>query len=161
MRVPNGRLLLTGLLLFTLVAPQPARAATANVWKKVRYQGGTIDASVNRFDWNTTVTTSADTVELLFGGFQSVRIPARSITALSYGQKAYRRVADMATLSVFLTPVALFGVLHKSRDHLIGIEFKGTDAKPGAVLLMVHKDRYRELLLTLKDMTGKPVENWP
>jgi hypothetical protein len=160
MRVPAGRPLLVCLLLCTLVAPRPAGAA-ANVWQKVRYEGGTVEARVNRFDWNTTITTSSDTVELVFAGHKSVKIAARDITALSYGQKAYRRVADMATLSVFLTPLALFGVLHKSKDHLIGIEFRAADGKPGAVLLMVHKDRYRELLLTLKDMTGKPVENWP
>jgi hypothetical protein len=161
MRVRDGRLLLIGLLLCTLIAPRPVRAAGANVWKKVRYEGGTVDVSVNRFDWNTTVTITSDTLELLFGGLKSSRIGARDITRISYGQKAYRRVADMATLSVLLTPLALFGILHKSKDHLIGIEFTASDGKAAAVLLMVHKDQYRELLLTLKDITGKPVENWP
>jgi hypothetical protein len=141
---------------------QPGRNLYAgDSWKKIRYQGGTVDASVNRFDWNTTLATTAGEIELVFGGRTTVRIAVTDIGALSYGQRAYRRVADMAALSVVLTPVALFGLLHKSRDHLVGIEFKSPTGQPGAVLLMVHKDSYRELLMTLKGMTGKPIENWP
>lgn len=152
---------LAATLLCVLLMPLPVAAADTKVWKKVRYEGGTVEARVNRFDWNTTVTIGFDNLDLVFGGYTPFRIPVREVTHLSYGQKAYRRVADMATLSVFLTPVALFGVLHKSKDHLVSIEFTDSAGKRGAVLLMVHKDQYREFLLTLKDVTGKPVENWP
>jgi hypothetical protein len=64
--------LLIGLLLCTFIAPRPAKAA-AHVWQKVRYEGGTIEARVNRFDWNTTITTTSYTVELVFGGTKSVK----------------------------------------------------------------------------------------
>jgi hypothetical protein len=137
----------------------PLLSAT-QVWKKIRYQGGTIDASVNPFDWNTTITASGDHIELVFAGRKTVKIAAGDITALSYGQKAYRHVADMAALSVIATPIALFGILHKSTDHLVGIEFT-TPAGHSAVLLMVDKYSYRDLLTTLKAMTSKPVDNWP
>ncbi len=147
-------------LFCSLLMPTPLLSA-AGVWKKIRYQGGTIDASVNPFDWNTTLTATADQVELVFAGRKTVKIAAAGITTLSYGQRAYRRVADMAALSVVVTPIALFGILHKSKDHLIGIEFKTPAGQRGGVLLMVHKDSYRELLLTLKVITGKPVDNWP
>jgi hypothetical protein len=115
---------------------------------------------VNPFDWNTTLTASADHIELVFGGRKTVRIAVADITALSYGQKAYRHFANMAALSVIATPIALFGILHKSTDHLVGIEFK-TPAGHCAVLLMVDKDSYRGLLTTLKAVTGKPVEYRP
>lgn len=150
---------LVGILLCALGTSHPLIAE--QVWKKIRYEGGTIEARVNRFDWNTTAITHPDALELVFAARTTVRLAASDITALSYGQKAYRRVADMATLSAFLTPVALFGILHKSRDHLVGIEFNTTGGQRGAVLLMVHKDSYRDFLLALKAMTGKPVENWP
>ncbi len=147
-------------LLAALLFPIPLPAANPIVWKKVRYEGGTVDARVNRFDWNTTVSAAPGLLELRFGGQKTLRIATSAVTRLSYGQKAYSRVAGMATLSVFLTPAALFGVLPKSRDHTVAIEF--TDGgKPGAVLLMVHKDNYRDLLLTLATLTGKTVENWP
>ncbi|MBL8212622.1 MAG: hypothetical protein JNK87_18050 [Bryobacterales bacterium] len=151
----------TASLFAALLLPGNTPAAGPPVWKKVRYEGGTVEARVNRFDWNTTVSIVSGAIELRFGGQKTYRIPTSAVTRLSYGQKAYRRVADMATLSVFLTPVALFGVLHKSKDHTIAIEFTAHDGKPGAVLLMVHKDNYRDLLLTLANLTGKTVENWP
>ncbi len=67
----------------------------------------------------------------------------------------------MVALSIMVNPVALFGLFHKSKDHFVGIEFRGDDGKPASVLLEVHKDNYRAVLQTLKSVTGKPVENAP
>jgi hypothetical protein len=83
------------------------------------------------------------------------------VTTLSYGQEAHRRVAEMVALSFFITPVALFGLLHKGKDHFIGIEYSGEDGKPGSILLEAHKDNYRAILEALKTVTGKPVANSP
>ena len=68
----------------------------------------------------------------------------------------------MVALSVMMiNPLALFGLLHKSKDHLVSVEWRGDDGKPAAVLLEVHKDQYRSLLGALKTVTGKPVANAP
>ena len=81
---------------------------------------------------------------------------------MSYGEEAHRRVAEMVALGVMtLNPAALFGILHKSKDHFIGIEFKTGDGKPASILLEAHKDNYRSILQALKTVTGKPVENQP
>lgn len=136
-------------------------AAPANSWNKIRYQGGTLDAKVNPFDWNTTLTVRPGELDLLFAGRKRLVIPVADVATVSYGQKAYRRVADMAVLSVFATPVALFGLLHKSKDHIVSVEYKTPDGKMGALLLTVHKDHYEDLLRAVKAATGKPVENWP
>jgi hypothetical protein len=136
-------------------------AAPANAWNKIRYQGGSIEAKVNPFDWNTTLTLRPGEVDLLFAGRKRVIVPVADITNISYGQKAYRRVADMALLSVLATPVALFGLLRKSKDHIVGIEYKTPDGKTGAILLTVHKDSYQDLLRALKATTGKAIDNWP
>jgi hypothetical protein len=138
-----------------------AQAGPANSWNKIRYQGGTVEAKVNPFDWNTTATARAADLELVFAGRKRVVIPFAQISNVSYGQKAYRRVADLAVLSVFATPVALFGLLHKSKDHIVSIEYKTDDDKRGAVLLTVHKDHFEALLKVLKAATGKAVDNWP
>jgi hypothetical protein len=123
--------------------------------------GGTIQANVNPYDWNTTLTVTADAVVLVFGHRQTLRIPPAQVTTLSYGQEAHRRVAEMVALSVLASPVALFGILHKSKDHFIGIEYRTPDGKPASVLLEAHKDNYRAVLEGLKKVTGKPVENAP
>jgi hypothetical protein len=132
-----------------------------NSWNKIRYSGGTVEAKVNPFDWNTTLTVTADAIALQIGPRQSVHFKPGQVTALSYGQEAHRRVADMVALSLVATPLALFGILHKSKAHFVGIEYKGDDGKPGAVLLEADKNNYRVILQVLKTVTGKPVQNEP
>lgn len=136
-------------------------AAQTHSWNKIRYQGGTVEAKVNPFDWNTTLTVRPGELDLLFAGRKRLVIPVADVSRISYGQKAYRRVADMAVLSVFATPLALFGLLHKSKDHIVSVEYKTPEGKTGAVLLTVHKDHYEDLLRALQAATGKPVEDRP
>lgn len=133
-----------------------------NQWNKIRYSGGTVAAKVNPYDWNTTLTVTADSIKLVFGGRTTLTLRPAQVTALSYGEEAHRRVADMVALSVvFVNPLVLFGILHKSKDHFIGIEFHAEDGKNGAVLLEADKNNYRAILETLKTVTGKPVKQAP
>jgi hypothetical protein len=127
-------------------------------WNKIRYSGGTVPAKVNPYDWNTTLTVTADKITLVFAHSATLQLAPTQVTALSYGEQAYRRVADMVTLSVVLiNPLVLFGILHQSKNHFIGIEFNGDNGKPGAVLLEGDKNNYRAILEALKGVTGKPV----
>jgi len=143
------------------LAGPPDLTAGGNSWNKLRYNGGTVEANVNPFDWNTTLTANPDAIVLVFGHSKPFRIAPARVTAVSYGQEAHRRVADMVALSVMVTPLALFGLLHKSKVHFIGIEFRTEDDKPGAVLLEADKNNYQAILQVLKALTGKPVEEAP
>jgi len=147
-------------LVLAVVAPGPL-LADGNSWNKIRYAGGTVEAKVNPFDWNTTLTVTADAITVQMGPRQTLRLKPAQVTALSYGQEAHRRVGDMMAISVVATPLALFGILHKSKNHFVGIEYKGDDGKPGAVLLEADKNNYRVILEVLKTVTGKPVQNAP
>jgi hypothetical protein len=136
--------------------------AGGNSWNKIRYAGGTVAAKVNPYDWNTTLTVTPDTIELMFAHRVTVKLAPSQITALSYGQEAHRRVADMVALSVvFLNPLMLFGILHQSKNHFVGIEFRTADGKPGAVLLEADKNNYRAILEALTTVTGQPVYSKP
>jgi hypothetical protein len=136
--------------------------AGGNSWNKIRYAGGTVAAKVNPYDWNTTLTVTPGTIILMFAHRTRLELAPSQVTALSYGQEAHRRVADMVTLSVlFLNPLVLFGILHQSKNHFIGIEFRTADGHPGAVLLEADKNNYRAILEVLKTVTGKPVQNAP
>jgi hypothetical protein len=133
-----------------------------NSWNKIRYSGGTVAAKVNPYDWNTTLTLTPDTIMLVFAGRTTLKLAPSQVTALSYGEEAHRRVADMVALSVvLLNPLMLFGILHTSRNHFIGIEFHDPDGKPGAVLLEADKNNYRAILKALSTVTGKTVQNAP
>jgi hypothetical protein len=131
-------------------------------WNKIRFIGGTVQAKgVDPYDWNTTLTVNSGRIVLEIGHRQTVSILPAQVTAMSYGQEAHRRVAEMVALSAIVTPVALFGLLHKGKDHFIGIEYRGEDGKTASVLLEADKNNYRAVLEALKMVTGKPVENAP
>jgi hypothetical protein len=53
--------------------------------------------------------------------------------------------------------VALFGLLHKTRLHFIGIQYNTPDGKNGGILLQGDKDNYRAMLVALQGVTGAPV----
>jgi hypothetical protein len=144
-----------------LIAGAALLWAQGNAWNRIRYAGGTVEAKVNPFDWNTTLTVTPDAIALTIGPKARLRLEPSQITTLSYGQEAHRRVADMVALSLVATPVALFGILHKSTMHFVGIEYKTADGKTGAVLLEADKNNYRAILSVLKTVTGKPVQNAP
>jgi len=86
-----------------------------------------------------------------------VEIPAKSVTSLSYGQEAHRRVGTMVALAILVAPVALFGLLHKTRLHYIGIQYSTQDGKSAGILLQGDKDNYRAMLVALQGVTGAPV----
>jgi hypothetical protein len=134
--------------------------AQGNSWNRLRYTGGTVPAKVDPYDWNSAITISADAIELSLGRRHRVKIAPSDVTALSYGQEAHRRIAEIVAISVVI-PFALFGLLHKSKQHFIGIEYKTPDGKTGAVLLEADKGVYRPLIHTLKAVTGKPVKDEP
>jgi hypothetical protein len=153
------RRIVAALLVLGLAGP-PCLADQGNSWNKLRYSGGTVTAKVNPFDWNTTLTVAPGDLTFVFGR-QTFRLAPAEVTALSYGQEAHRRVADMVALSLIATPLALFGILHQSKTHFIGIEYRTGDGKPGGLLLEADKNNYRAILHALEVVTGKPVKNAP
>ena len=137
------------------------RAASGNSWTKLRYRGGTVPAKVDPYDYNTTITVNPDLIILAFARSITVRIKPEQVLSLSYGQEAHRKVADIVALSFVLSPLALFGLLHVSKDHFIGIVYHTEDGKSAAVLLEADKSNYSAILLALKGATGKPIDKTP
>jgi hypothetical protein len=153
------RWIVSAFLVLVLAVPVYAGDG-GNSWNKLRYSGGTVAAKVNPFDWNTTLTVTPDALDFLFGR-QAFRLRPVQVTALSYGQEAHRRVADMVVLSVVASPLALFGILHQSKVHFIGIEYRTDDGKAGALLIEADKNNYRTILKVLQTVTGQPVKDAP
>jgi hypothetical protein len=133
-----------------------------SAWNRLRYAGGTVQVKVNPYDYNTTLRVTSDEITLSFTHSKTVvHIKPDQVTSLSYGQEAHRRVADVVALSVVLSPLALFGLLHVSKDHFVGIVYHTEDGKPAAVLLEADKTNYWLILQVLKGVTGKPVDKAP
>src|SRR6185437_12145494 len=128
-----------------------------NSWNKVRYNGGTLQTKVDPKDWNNHLTVTSDTITLKLKDGQQVEIPTKSVTGLSYGQEAHRRVGTMIALGILVSPVALFGLMHKTRLHYIGVEYSTADSKKAGLLFQGDKDNYRAILTALEGSTGAPL----
>jgi hypothetical protein len=131
--------------------------AEGNTFTRVRYNGGSVPSKVSPKDWDNTLTITPDAITLLLKDKARVDIPPKSVTSLSYGQEAHRRVGTMIALAVLVAPVALFGLFHKTRLHYIGIQYKTPDGKAAGILLQGDKGNYRAMLVALQGVTGAPV----
>jgi hypothetical protein len=131
--------------------------AQGNTFAKVRYNGGSVTSKVDPKSWDNTLTVTSGMITLALEDGVKVEIPPRSVTSLSYGQEAHRRVGTMIALAVLLAPVALFGLFHKTRLHYIGIQYATPDGKAAGILLQGDKDNYRAILVALQGVSGAPV----
>jgi hypothetical protein len=131
--------------------------AQGNSFDRVRYNGGTIATKVDPKDWNNRLTITSDLITFQLKDGQKVEITPKSITGLSYGQEAHRRVGTMIALAVLVAPLALFGLFHKTRLHFIGVQYTTPDGKSAGWLLQGDKDNYRAILVALQSVSGVPV----
>jgi hypothetical protein len=152
----KGAGILTKLLALLLCASFLAYAQ-GNTFTRVRYNGGSVSSKVDPKDWNNKLTVTPEAISLDFKDGQKLTIPPKSVTSLSYGQEAHRRVGTMVALAVLVAPVALFGLFHKTRLHYIGIQYNTPDGKNAGILLQGDKDNYRAMLVALQGVTGAPV----
>jgi len=144
-------------LLALLLCSTVAAWAQGNSFDKVRYNGGSVDSKVDPKDWHNQLTVTSDMITLALKDGKKLEIPPKTVTSLSYGQEAHRRVGTMIALAILISPVALFGLLHKTRLHFIGIQYTLPDNKTGGILLQGDKDNYRAILVALQGVTGAPV----
>lgn len=141
----------SSLLLVVCLAVTPCLAQTRGY--KAQYKGGTLPAKGD--DGKLFITP--ELIKLTMKQGETLEIVPKNVTTLSYGQEASRRVALWLTLGIVLTPWALFGLFAKRKNHYIGIEYKGTDGKPGAILIRADKKEYMPMLVTLRSITGKSI----
>lgn len=128
-----------------------------NTFTKVRYNGGSVPAKVDPKDWDNKLTVTSDAITLELKDKQRLDISPKSVTSLSYGQEAHRRVGTMIALAILVAPVALFGLLHKTRLHFIGVQYTTPENKRAGILLQGDKDNYRAILVALQSVTGVAV----
>lgn len=143
-------------LLLCLFIATPA-SAQGNQFK-VRYKGGTVQTTVDADDWGNRLTITPNEILLVLKDGQQLKIEPQSVTALSYGREAKRRVGLWVTLGILVHPLALFGLFHKGKQHFIGVEYATANEQRSGILLQGKSDHYRAILTALKGATGKEVE---
>src|SRR5260370_36762509 len=107
------------LAVFLCCVMASAAYGSGNNFNKGRYNGGSVPSKVNPKDWGNKLTISPDMIVLETKGeakgWDKFEIQPKSVTSLSYGQEAHRRVGTMIALATLVAPVALFGLFHKTR----------------------------------------------
>src|SRR5208337_2027513 len=153
----GGIMRITRRLLAMLLGMSLLAYAQGNTFDKVRYNGGTVSTKVSPKDWDNKLTITPDLISLELKDGKKLEISPKSVTSLSYGQEAHRRVGTMVALAILVAPVALFGLFHKTRLHYIGIQYTDSANKSAGILLQGDKDNYRAILVALQGVTGVPV----
>src|SRR5947209_17393739 len=95
-----ARRLLAFILCFSFLA-----VAQGNSWYRVRYNGGSLNSKVNPKDCNNHLSVTSDVITFKTKDGQVLEIPTKSVTGLSYGQEAHRRVGTMVALAILVAPV--------------------------------------------------------
>lgn len=131
--------------------------ADGNSFDKVRYNGGSISSKVSPDDWGNKLTVNADAIVLTLKDGQSVSIPPKQVTSLSYGQEAHRRVGTAVGLAVISLGVGALFALHKTKLHYIGVNYADADGKKQGILLQGDKSNFRAIIVALQGVTGAPV----
>jgi hypothetical protein len=160
MRILEIKMIIAKKVLVAVLSCAVLTYAQGNTFTKVRYNGGSVPSKVDPKSWDNKLTVTPDSIQLELKykkDRQRVEIPPKSVTSLSYGQEAHRRVGTMIALAILVAPVALFGLLHKTRLHYIGIQYSTPDGKSAGILLQGDKDNYRAMLVALQGVTGAPV----
>ena len=123
---------------------------------RAQYKGGTFVAKGD----DGRLLVGSDAIQLAMKQGERLEIAPQNVTALSYGTEASRRVALWVTLGIVLTPVALFGLFAKRKNHYVGIEYKDAQGKAGAIMIRADKKEYMPMLATLRSVTGKKVAGY-
>jgi PEGA domain-containing protein len=148
---------MTRRLLVLVLCTAMVAGGQGNTFKKVRYNGGSVASKVDPKDWDNELTVTASSITLKLKDGATVEIVPKSVTSLSYGQEAHRRVGSMVALAILVSPVALFGLMHKTRLHYIGIQYSTPENQKAGVLLQGDKDNYRAILVALQSVTSVPI----
>jgi hypothetical protein len=119
------------LLLASAVSAACAHAQ-GNVFKHVRYNGGTFYTKVRPTDWHNQLTITSDAITFKLHDDQEIEILSKLVTALSYGEDS-------------------------GHQYFIGIQYTSPKGEKAGLLLQGDKRNYRAILEALQSVTGLPI----
>jgi len=115
-------------LLFASALPA---CGQGNVFKHIRYNGGTFYTKVSPNDWHNQLTVTSDMITFKLKDDQEIQILSKLVTSLSYG-----REGDL---------------------YFIGIQYTSPKGEKAGLLLQGDKHNYRAILQALQSVTDLPI----
>jgi CxxC motif-containing protein (DUF1111 family) len=119
---------------------------------KVTYDGGSLPDT--KAGSGMKIYIESNQVRLAKDNADVVKIPASTITEISYGQDVHRRIGTAVAVGVFTLGVGALIALSKSKKHYIGLIWADGDKK-GGLALQCDKNDYRGILAGLEGVSGK------
>jgi len=128
-----------------------------NTFTKVRYNGGSVSTTVKPDDWDNKLTVNSEAIVLTLKDKQIISIPPKTVTSLSYGQEAHRRVGTAIGIAVLSLGAGALFMFHKTKLHYIGVNYTDRDGKKQGILLQGDKSNFRAIIVALQGVTGVPL----
>ncbi len=130
----------------------PLSLIAADNGYKVTYDGG----SLTDYKSGTGMKLFVDSNQIRFvkDGNEVAKVPAASVTEISYGQDVHRRVGTAIAVGVFTLGLGALTALSKSKKHFVGLTWADGDKK-GGLAMQCDKNDYRGILAGLEGITGK------
>lgn len=117
----------------------------------VKYSGGSIPNAESGQDFKLSI---GKTLIQMSRASAAIAIPSTSVTELSYGQEAHRRVGTAVATAIFTYGIGALFAFSKSKKHYIGIIWQD-GAEKGGITIEVSKNDFRGVLTGLEGVTGK------
>jgi len=113
-----------------------------------------------RESWDNSLAITPDSIVAEFADSTVSRtaIPVTALTQCLYGQAASRHVGAWIAAGVLIAPIALLGILHKSRSHFVTISWHEADGKVRGMYFQVKKNDFRRLLNTVSYRGQIPIQ---
>ena len=126
--------------------------AFADSGYKVMYDGGSIQGV--KAGSKVKLYIDSDQVRIVDGKNEIAKIPASSITEISYGQDVHRRIGAAIGIGIFTLGVGALMALTKSKKHFVGLTWATANQK-GGFAMQCDKNDYRGVLAGLEGISGK------
>jgi len=103
-----------------------------NVFKHIRYNGGTFSTKVKPDEWRNQLIVTSDAITFKLRDGQEIQIVSKLVTSLSYGEEA-------------------------GHLYFIGIQYTSPKGEKAGLLLQGDKHNYRAILQALQSVTNLPI----
>jgi hypothetical protein len=103
-----------------------------NVFKHIRYNGGTFYTKVRPNDWHNQLTVTSDVITFKLHDDQEIQILSKLVTSLSYGEDS-------------------------NHLYFIGIQYTSPKGEKAGLLVQGDKHNYRAMLEALQSVTDLPI----
>ena len=140
------------LIALGLCIAMSCQALAADNSYKVMYDGGSVTGL--KAGNKAEIEIEPKQIRLLRDGKDAMDIAAGSVTEITYGEDAHRRVGAAIGLAVVSFGAGALMALTKSKKHYIGLTWADGDTK-GGFAMQCDKNDYRGLLTGLEGVTGK------